>query len=454
MRPVPACRTSAATLARIVDLAAGSGVRVQTGGGIRSEDDVAAVLDLGVARVVMGTAALADPPLATRCARRWPARVAVGLDYVVRPDGVAEARAHGWEEGSGRTVPELLALWSDEPIGAVVATAIARDGMLGGSDLAGLRALLELAASERALPVIASGGVGTLDDLRDLAALVPSDEAGRRDRRQGPGRGAFQREGGGGRMRSVRLIPCLDVTDGRVVKGVRFVDLTDEGDPVELAARYDAEGADELTFLDITASSDGRDTMVSVVARTAEQVFIPLTVGGGVRETEDARRLLRAGADKVAVNTAAVERPTLVRDIADEFGTQCAVVAIDARARVGAGAGWQVYTHGGRRPTELDVVAWASECAANGAGRDPPHLHGPGRHQGWFRPGAHRHRGRRRGDPRGGIGGRGDVAASGGGGHGGRGRCRAGGVHLPSPGVHPGPGQGLYGRTRGDHVRP
>jgi len=168
-------------------------------------------------------------------------------------------------------------------------------------------------------------------------------------------------------MRSVRVIPCLDVTDGRVVKGVRFVDLTDEGDPVELAARYDAEGADELTFLDITASSDGRDTMVSVVARTAEQVFIPLTVGGGVRETEDARRLLRAGADKVAVNTAAVERPSLVRDIAAEFGTQCAVVAIDARARVGA-SGWQVYTHGGRRPTELDVVAWAVECAANGAG--------------------------------------------------------------------------------------
>jgi cyclase len=178
-------------------------------------------------------------------------------------------------------------------------------------------------------------------------------------------------------MRSVRLIPCLDVTDGRVVKGVQFVDLTDEGDPVELAARYDAEGADELTFLDITASSDGRDTMVSVVARTAEQVFIPLTVGGGVRETEDARRLLRAGADKVAVNTAAVERPELVRDIAAEFGSQCAVVAIDARARTGGtgsgttgspGTGWQVYTHGGRRPTELDVVAWATQCAANGAG--------------------------------------------------------------------------------------
>ena len=170
-------------------------------------------------------------------------------------------------------------------------------------------------------------------------------------------------------MRTVRLIPCLDVTDGRVVKGVQFVDLTDEGDPVELAARYDAEGADELTFLDITASSEARDTMVSVVARTAEQVFIPLTVGGGVRVADDARRLLRAGADKVGVNTAAVERPALVRDIADEFGAQCAVVAIDARARPAAeGGGWEVYTHGGRRPTGRDAVAWATECAANGAG--------------------------------------------------------------------------------------
>jgi phosphoribosylformimino-5-aminoimidazole carboxamide ribotide isomerase len=180
------------TLARIVELANGANgahgasganvpraqvkvkVKVQTGGGIRTEGDVAAVLDLGVARVVMGTAALEDPALATRCARRWPGQVAVGLDYVVRPDGVAEARAHGWEAGSGRTLPELLALWADEPIGAVVATAIARDGMLGGSDLVGLRGLVELAAP-RSLPVVASGGVGTLDDLRDLVGLEGLD---------------------------------------------------------------------------------------------------------------------------------------------------------------------------------------------------------------------------------------------------------------------------------------
>ena len=172
-------------------------------------------------------------------------------------------------------------------------------------------------------------------------------------------------------MRTVRVIPCLDVSGGRVVKGVQFVDLVDAGDPVELAARYDAEGADELVFLDITASSEGRDTMVDVVTRTAEQVFIPFTVGGGVRSVEDARRLLRAGADKVGLNTAAVDRPELVAELAAEFGAQCVVVAIDARARsrvANAKPGWDVYTHGGRTLTALDAVEWAAQCAAAGAG--------------------------------------------------------------------------------------
>lgn len=167
-------------------------------------------------------------------------------------------------------------------------------------------------------------------------------------------------------MRVVRVIPCLDVDAGRVVKGVNFVGLRDAGDPVELAARYDAEGADEVTFLDITASSDQRETMVDVVARTAEQVFIPLTVGGGVRTVDDARRLLRAGADKVGVNTAAVSRPELVAEIAEEFGAQCVVVAIDARAT--ADGGFEVYTHGGRTPTGIDAIAWAEQVAKSGAG--------------------------------------------------------------------------------------
>lgn len=169
-------------------------------------------------------------------------------------------------------------------------------------------------------------------------------------------------------MKTARVIPCLDVDAGRVVKGVNFVELRDAGDPVELAARYDAEGADELVFLDITASSDRRDTTIEMVRHVAEQVFIPFTVGGGVRSVEDARGLLRAGADKVGVNTAAVDRPELVGEIADEFGAQCVVVAVDARARADGGHGWEVFTHGGRTPTGIDAVEWVSRVEQLGAG--------------------------------------------------------------------------------------
>jgi len=166
-------------------------------------------------------------------------------------------------------------------------------------------------------------------------------------------------------VRSVRVIPCLDVDEGRVVKGVNFVGLRDAGDPVELAARYDAEGADELVFLDITASSGNRETIVDVARRTAEEVFIPFTVGGGVRSVDDARRLLRAGADKVSVNTSAIARPALVSELAREFGSQCVVVAIDARQAPG---GFEVFTHGGRKPTGLDAISWAAEAEKLGAG--------------------------------------------------------------------------------------
>jgi imidazole glycerol-phosphate synthase subunit HisF len=170
-------------------------------------------------------------------------------------------------------------------------------------------------------------------------------------------------------MKVARVVPCLDVTDGRVVKGTNFVDLRDAGDPVELAARYDAEGADELVFLDITASSDARETTIDMVYRVAEQVFIPFTVGGGIRSLEDARRMLRAGADKVSVNTAAVERPELIAEIAGEFGSQCVVCAIDAKRRGPAAAdGFEVYLHGGRTPTGVDALGWAIEAADRGAG--------------------------------------------------------------------------------------
>ncbi|MCU0814006.1 MAG: imidazole glycerol phosphate synthase subunit HisF [Burkholderiaceae bacterium] len=174
-------------------------------------------------------------------------------------------------------------------------------------------------------------------------------------------------------MLAKRIIPCLDVTGGRVVKGVNFVELRDAGDPVEIAARYNDQGADELTFLDITATSDDRDLILHIVEAVASQVFIPLTVGGGVRSVDDVRRLLNAGADKVSFNSAAVANPQVIRDASDRYGAQCIVVAIDAKRRQGddlaaRGPGWDVYTHGGRRNAGLDAVDWARRMAAHGAG--------------------------------------------------------------------------------------
>jgi cyclase len=168
-------------------------------------------------------------------------------------------------------------------------------------------------------------------------------------------------------MLAKRIIPCLDVTGGRVVKGVNFLELRDAGDPVEIAARYNAQGADELTFLDITATSDGRDLILPIIEAVASQVFIPLTVGGGVRTVDDVRRLLNAGADKVSFNSAAVANPQIIREASDKYGAQCIVVAIDAKRRT-EGAGWEVYTHGGRKNTQLDAVAWAQHMAELGAG--------------------------------------------------------------------------------------
>ncbi len=172
-------------------------------------------------------------------------------------------------------------------------------------------------------------------------------------------------------MLAKRIIPCLDVTDGRVVKGVNFEALRDAGDPVEIAARYNEQGADELTFLDITATSDGRDLILHIIEAVASQVFIPLTVGGGVRSVDDVRRLLNAGADKVSFNSAAVARPELIGEASDRYGAQCIVVAIDAKRRPegdARGAGWDVHTHGGRKNTGLDAVAWAQQMVRQGAG--------------------------------------------------------------------------------------
>ena len=188
----------------------------------------------------------------------------------------------------------------------------------------------------------------------------------------------------------VRVIPCLDVKDGRVVKGVNFVNLRDAGDPVEAAIAYDAAGADELCFLDITASHENRDTIFDVVTRTAEACFMPLTVGGGVRTVEDIRKLLKCGADKVSINTAAVNNRTFVKEAAEKFGDQCIVVAIDAKktSKPGAADRWEIFTHGGRNPTGIDAIGYAREVVGARRGRDPAHLDGSRRNQERIRRGA------------------------------------------------------------------
>ena len=289
-------------VAAIASAVAGQ-AQVQTGGGVRTIGDAMSLADAGVARVVMGSAAVAEPRLVAEAST--VVSVAVGLDH-----RNGEVAVHGWTEGSGVQLVDALGWFPTATV--FVITDIARDGMLAGPDLAGLAA----AAQATATPLIASGGVAPL-------------------------------------------------ANGRVVKGVNFVGLRDAGDPVELAAKYDLDGADELVFLDITASSDGRDTMVDVVYRTAEQVFIPFTVGGGIRTVDDARTMLRAG--KVSVNTAAVHRPALISDIAAEFGAQCCVCAIDAK-RMADGSGYEVYLHGGRTPTGIDALRWAEQATALGAG--------------------------------------------------------------------------------------
>ena len=375
-----------------------AGIRVQCGGGVRSRESAAALYDSGVTRCVVGTAAVENPDLVTELAAAGH-RVAVGLD--VRGTEVA---TRGWKRRSGVSLSEALARLAGSGAEAVVVTQIARDGMGSGSDLAGLGDVLDAPQRPPAMSVIASGGVGCLADIADLrdlrsahghtlagaivgkalhdgaispaAAVVVARGSTAHDE---PDSGSPNEHGRrtaddsmkGRLMKTVRVIPCLDVDDGRVVKGVNFLGLRDAGDPVELAAAYDRQGADEVVFLDITASAHGRDTIIGSPAHTAEEVFIPFTIGGGIRSVDDARALLRAGADKVSVNSAAVARPELVREIADEFGSQCVVVSVDAKANdpgLDGSSTWNVYVKGGREDTGLDALSWVRQVADLGAG--------------------------------------------------------------------------------------
>src|SRR5579864_6970885 len=411
------------------DGAAPGRVGVQLGGGLRGRADVEWALAVGCERVLMGSVAARDPEAFATLAHAFPGLVLPALEVAG-----GELRVAGWTQAAGSSLDEVCARLRGLPCPAVLVTDVERDGMMSGPNFeltlrvaaatglpalisGGVRSLADLAAAA-ALPAVAGAVLGRAlyEGQIDLpaalavcsgaaarswpgegaaghpgapAAASPGEDAAGHPgapAAASPGEDAAGRPGATAAARSVekgaagtgpsgltrRVIPCLDVAAGRVVKGVRFRDLADQGDPAAAAARYAAQGADEIVFLDVTAAPEGRDTDLDWVRRTAERVFIPLTVGGGVRSAADAGRVLRAGADKVAVNTAAVRRPELIGELARRFGSQCVVLSVDARRAHGADAAgtgrWEVVVEGGRAPTGRDALEWIEAGVAAGAG--------------------------------------------------------------------------------------
>jgi cyclase len=344
---------------RLVRRGAELGLAVQLGGGMRTAEAIRWALEAGCDRVVAGSLLARDFETFRELARAFPDRIVPALDVEA-----GEVRIAGWKEGTPWRLPELCVRLRGLPCPAVLVTDVERDGMLSGPNLE----LARRVAIASGLPALLSGGVRSLADL--VAARAIPEIAG-----AVVGRalyeGVFTVEQALAACRGLpsglarRVIPCLDVSGGRVVKGVRFEDLVDQGDPAEAALRYAEQGADEIVFLDIGAAPEERATRLDWVERTAERVFVPLTVGGGVRSEDDARRLLLAGADKVGINTAAFETPELISTLARRFGSQCVVLSVDARRREG---GWEVVTKGGRHPTGRDAVDWVREGVERGAG--------------------------------------------------------------------------------------
>lgn len=329
----------------------------QLGGGIRTLEQMREAFRAGVERVILGTVAVTDPDLVRQaCAAFGWERVVVGIDA---RDGYVAVK--GWQDLSSRHFLDVACQMKDLGCRRFVFTDTSKDGMLTGPNIQATGKLAE----ETGLTVIASGGVSSLEDIY---ALRPLEQLGVEGVIVGKAlyEGKFTlREAIHAAVRTKRVIPCLDVKGGRVVKGVKFGDLRDAGDPVAMAVEYDAAGADELVFLDITATIEGRKTTIDMVKRIAEQISIPFTVGGGIRTLDDISDLLEAGVDKIAVSSAAVKNPEFIAGASRKFGTEHLVVAIDVRR---CGRGWDVVTHGGTKSAGIDAVAWAKEMEKRGAG--------------------------------------------------------------------------------------
>jgi cyclase len=352
-------RSGTPTATAIVQRLAQRDLAVQVGGGIRSVDDARRWLECGASRVVVGTVAADSPALLEQLVTTFGAASIVPAVDV--RDGVV--RVAGWTRDAASSLDDVFTRVEALGVGEVLVTDISRDGALRGPSFALYR---QLRQSTR-VKLIASGGVTTLSDVASLARLRNISGCvigkalldGRLDLRAANARVATAH------AIPPRIIPCLDVRDGRVVKGVQFAGLRDAGDPVECAERYEAEGADELVMLDVSATDSSRGTALETVRRVADSLFIPLTVGGGVRTTEDFRALLRAGADRVAINTAALVRPELISECAAEFGVQAVVLSCDAKR---VGERWLATMRSGKEVTEIDAIEWCMRAEALGTG--------------------------------------------------------------------------------------
>lgn len=331
---------------------------VQLGGGIRRAPDAERAIRSGASRVVIGTMAVREPDELRRTIDAIGAeRVVVALDLL---DG--EIRVAGWTRAHEARLDDVLRTLEADGIEEILVTDVSRDGAMSGPAFDLYRDL----ASRTTMRILASGGVARLGDVTALArGGAASGVIVGRALQEKVFTFADAARAAAARPLPTRIIPCLDVRGGRVVKGIRFESIRDAGDVVECARRYEAEGADEVVLLDISATAEEREASIDTVRRVADQLFVPLTVGGGVRSVDDFRRLLRAGADRVAINSAAVDDPSLVERCAAEFGVQAVVVAIDAKRR---DAGWEVMTRAGSQSTGLDAVAWARRVEELGAG--------------------------------------------------------------------------------------
>lgn len=335
------------------------GYPTQVGGGVRSVEDARLWIDAGASRVVIGTIAAEDPDELQRIADE------IGVDRILPALDVSDGvvRISGWESASSQSIPTVLANLESIGFSECLMTDVRHDGTLQGPSFALYRELRSMTT----MRFVASGGVGILGDIASLARIgnLSGVVIGKALHERRFTWSEAQAKADSATTIPPRIVPCLDVRDGRVVKGIRFEGLRDAGDPVESAIRYEQEGADELVVLDVSATDEGRSASLETISRVAERIHIPLTVGGGVRDLEDFRKLLQTGADRVAINTAGVDNPDLIAAAATEFGTQAVVAAIDAKSD---GDSWKVVTRAGKNVTDLDAVEWATRCEALGAG--------------------------------------------------------------------------------------